>query len=82
MELRSLKLIAQEIIRDWTPPAIPAQPYLNAMSRLNSIKDNYGIDPGYEIVMYFLSNAGSWKGEVARRIKLELKEHLKSIGIK
>lgn len=55
-----------------------AKPYLDAMSCLNSIKDNYGADTGISIVAYFLSNASTWKGEIAKAIKLELKKRLKA----
>jgi hypothetical protein len=40
---------------------------------LNSIDDKYGYDSARSIVNYFLANAGTWRGEVARRIKKELK---------
>jgi hypothetical protein len=33
----------------------------------------YGADDARGIVMYFLANAGTWRGENARRIKAELK---------
>jgi hypothetical protein len=33
----------------------------------------YGYDTGKSVVLYFLSNATSWRGEVARRVKAELK---------
>lgn len=54
-----------------------AYPYLDAMLDLNSIKDSYGHDSAKSIVLYFLSNASSWRGDVARRIKAELKELVK-----
>ena len=38
-----------------------------------SINDNYGVDSGKSIVLYFLSNASTWRGETAKRIKKELK---------
>jgi hypothetical protein len=50
---------------------------LNAMSSLESIKDTYGMDSGYSIVAYFLSNASQWKSDVARMVKAELKRRLK-----
>lgn len=43
------------------------------MSDLSSIDDNYMFDSAKSIVLYFLANAQSWRGEVARRIKAELK---------
>lgn len=54
-----------------------ARPYLAAMRDLSSIKDDYGADTARSVVLYFLSNASTWRGETARRIKAELKELLK-----
>jgi hypothetical protein len=76
---RPLYQIANEIRKDWKAQAkngkIPeyALAYLNPMQTLNSIDDNYLFDSGKSIVLYFLSNATTWKGETARRIKAELK---------
>lgn len=78
METRSLSIIAREIGSDWKPVNFGAVPYLNAMSTLNSINDHYYLDSGSSIVAYFLSNAGTWRGEVARNIKKELNKMLKS----
>jgi hypothetical protein len=54
-----------------------AKPYLDAMMTLNSINDNYIAESGRSIVAYFLSNATTWKGEVARAVKKELNKRLK-----
>jgi hypothetical protein len=72
IESRSLSVIAAEIRKDWKKPYFGAVPYLNAMMCLDKITDNYGFDTGKSIVLYFLANAGTWKGETARRIKKEL----------
>jgi hypothetical protein len=75
---RSLSTIAAEIRKDWGAKVnYAARPYLDAMGSLNSINDRYGYDAGSEIVLYFLSNAGTWKGETAKRVKSELKSMLK-----
>lgn len=71
---RTLKEIANEIAADWKKPHFGAVPYLDAMKTLDSINDNYFFDSGKSIVLYFLANAGTWKGENARRIKKELKQ--------
>lgn len=81
---RPLYQIASEIRKDWKATSkngiyFGAKPYLDAMECLNSINDNYGADSGKSIVLYFLSNASTWKGETAKRIKAELK---KLAGIK
>ena len=74
MTTRPLYQIANEIKKDWKPVHPFAVPYLNAMSTLDKIEDNYIMDSGKSIVLYFLSNAGTWRGEVARTIKKELKK--------
>ena len=71
---RPLKESAKEIAADWKKPHFGAVPYLDAMKTLDSINDNYFFDIGKSIVLYFLANAGTWKGETARRIKKELKQ--------
>jgi hypothetical protein len=77
MHDRSLSSIAREIRADWKKPYFGAVPYLDAMLSLNSIKDDYYYDSGRIIVIYFLANAATYRGETAKRIKLELKEILK-----
>lgn len=75
--VRSLSDIAREISHTWPHPYFGAVPYLQAMSTLDKVSDRYGMDPGEDIVRYFLSNATTWRGEAARRIKAELKGMLK-----
>ena len=74
---RPLYEIAREIRKTWTKVSPYAEPYLEAMESLDSINDNYYFDSGKSIVLYILSNANTWRGEDARRIKAELKEMLK-----
>lgn len=73
----SLGEIAKLISEDWTKVSVAATPYLYAMLYLNSINDSYYADNGRTIVLYFLNNASSWKGEVAKAVKAELKARLK-----
>ena len=70
---RPLYEIATEIRRDWKKVYFGAVPYLDAMQTLNNITDNYYQDSGKSIVLYFLCNAGTWRGDIARRVKAELK---------
>jgi hypothetical protein len=71
---RPLYEIAAEVRSDWKKVYFGAEPYLDAMSSLNQVGDNYGMDTGDSIVRYFLSNAATWRGEVAKRVKNELKK--------
>lgn len=74
---RTLSVIAREVRQDWKKVYFGARPYLDAMSTMTSARDNYGLDSGEEIVLRFLGNASTWRGETARRIKAELKAMLK-----
>jgi len=73
---RPIKVIAQDIRANWPKVHYTAKPYLDAMSSLNSIDENYMFDSGKSVVNYFLSNARTWRGEDAKRIKAELKDML------
>lgn len=74
--VRPLHEIAAEITREWPKVYFGAVPYLRAMQSLETVYDHYGDDDGRGIVLYFLSNANTWRGNHARRIKTELKAHL------
>jgi hypothetical protein len=45
-----------------------------AMYSLDSINDRYGEDSARVILLYFLSNASLWRGQVAKEVKLKLKK--------
>ena len=77
-ESRPISTIASEISRDWGKVNFGAVPYLLAMHDLDSLADTYGYDSAESVVLYFLSNATTWRGESARRIKAELKGMLKA----
>jgi hypothetical protein len=77
MQHRPLFVIANEIKQDWKKPYFGAVPYLEAMQCLNSIEDNYFMDSAKTIIVYFLANATTWKGEKAREIKKELNKLIK-----
>lgn len=72
---RSLNAIASEICRTW--PAARNQyhqagSYVDAMKHCVLVTDMYGVETASGIVKGFLSNASTWRGADARRIKDEL----------
>jgi hypothetical protein len=71
--VRPLHVIARDIYQAWPKVNYAAKPYLEAMRDLSSINDRYGYDDARSIVLYFLSNAASFKGDTAKLLKLELK---------
>jgi hypothetical protein len=75
-----LSQIADVIRKDWGAKVdYVAKPYLQAMLTLPTIDSRYGLDDGKSIVLYFLSNASTWRGDVAKLVKAELK---KRAGVK
>jgi hypothetical protein len=72
-EPRPLHVIAAEIRQTWPKVNFGAVPYLEAMEQLTTVTDMYYTESGRTMVLYFLSNSGSWRGEDAKRIKNELR---------
>jgi len=78
--MRPIYTIAEEIYKLWRKPNgqsnvwYGAVPYLEAMSFLDKTTDMYFDDTAKSVVVYFISNAATWRGEDARRIKNELRQ--------
>lgn len=72
----SLSELAAIIRKDWSKQgkgvSIHAKDWLYALSTLQTIKDSFMAESGRTVVAYFLSNASTWKGDVAKAIKKEL----------
>ena len=75
-QTRPLYEVARDIRADWAKPYFGAVPYLEAMEAINGIHDMYYYDTADSVVRYFLANASTWRGDVARTIKAELKAML------
>ena len=71
--MRPLYVIASDIRANWPKINYAAKPYVEAMAMLDSISDNYYLDSGKSVVLYFLANSGTWRGDKAKAIKAELK---------
>lgn len=69
--------IAGVVRKHWKNVWFGAKPYLDAMFALNTVNDNYGADSGKSVVLYFLSNASTWRGPVAKAVKAELNKRCK-----
>lgn len=72
----TISQLAKLIIKDWGVVNYAAKPYLMAMNELTDINSAYGLDTGASIVRYFLSNASSYRGPIARAVKIELRRRL------
>ena len=75
----TLSEIASVIRKDWpvSKRYFGAVPYLDALGCMTNINDGYGADTGKQMVAYFLCNATTWRGPVAKEVKLELNKRLK-----
>lgn len=66
--------IVRTIRADWSNPYFGAVPYLDALEGLTSWTDRYGHDDATELALYLLNNLKTWRGDVARTVKAQLKE--------
>jgi len=69
--------IAYAIAKDWQNISPYAKDYLNAMKEITDIDGNYYADSAKSVVLYFLANASSYRGENARAYKSLLKAMVK-----
>lgn len=74
--MRPISKIAEDILHAWPRPNYAAKPYLEAMQEIETMSDSFGADSAKSIILYFLSNAQSFRGEKARELKAELKAML------
>ncbi len=79
---RPLHVIASDIRANWPNMPENARAYANPMAALDKITDAYYADSAQSVVLYFLSNATTWRGPEARRVKDELKAMLKANSYK
>jgi len=77
MEKRLISSIAYDIKKAWAKPYFGAKPYLDAMVHLNTINDKYYQDTARSVIMYFLANASTFRGNDAKVLKAELKNLMK-----
>lgn len=80
-QIRPLYEIAKEIRKDWgAKTSEHAKPYIREMAQFDKITDKGfsgdSADDADGIVKYFLNNASTWRGDVAKRVKAELKAML------
>ena len=74
---RPVYKIAEDILNDWKAPYFGARPYLAAMLTINNELENYGQDTAKTVILYFLSNAATYRGSKAKELKKELKTLIK-----
>jgi len=77
LESMTVYEITDVIRKDWKKIYFGAVPYLDAMGTMMNVTSTYGADSGKSIVLYFLSNATTWRGPVAKAVKAELKKRIK-----
>ena len=86
--MRTVSEVAGEIVSAWIDEQssrrgprpgylVTAWPYLEAMLRMKSPTEQYGMEDGEMVILYFLDNAQYWRGERAKALKTELKQMLK-----
>lgn len=76
---RPLSVIAHDIYKAWPKVNFAAKPYLEAIISLNKITDTYYADDARTVVLYFLANTSSFRGEQAKVLKAELRAILAAV---
>jgi len=76
---RPLYEIAKDIRENWKNIDPFAKEYVDALAKMKTINEKYGCEDADTIVIRFLCNVQTWRGEHARRIKLELNTMLKNM---
>ena len=73
-DTRTISAIARDIRAEWGAKVnYAARPYLDAMLRIDGPNDMFYADDAKNIVVYFLANANTFRGEKAKALKAELK---------
>lgn len=75
--MRAIHEVTSDIRREWPNVHYTARPYLDAMFYLCDKHSKYGLDSASDIVLRFIGNATSFRGERARELKAELKQIIK-----
>lgn len=74
---KTINQLGRLIAKDWPKPYFGAVPYIRALQEIDDGK--YLHEDEKTIVIYFLSNARNWKGDIAKKVKEELKRRHKLI---
>jgi hypothetical protein len=74
---RPIREIADEIVRDWRPMREELVPYVSRMLEMQTLQEADDVEEAKHAVRYFLDHSGPWRGEVAGRIKSELRAMVK-----
>lgn len=73
--MRLISDIAKDIRAEWGAKVnYAAKPYLDAMLYIGGPCGTCGLDSAQDVVLRFLCNASSFRGERARELKRELKD--------
>lgn len=66
--------IVRTIRADWRNPYFGAVPYLDALEGLTTWDCTVEFEHARALAPYLLNNLRTWKGEVARTVKAQLRE--------
>lgn len=72
--------ISRVVRKNWAKPNFAAVPYIESMGHCETLESRYIAEDGATQVVYFLSNATTWRGDVAKLVKAELNRRLKARG--
>lgn len=74
----TISVLFRMVRKDWKNTYFGAVPYIDALLCCQSLDSMYGVETARDLIPYFLANANTWRGDVARMIKKELKRRLEN----
>ncbi len=91
--MRKVSQVAEDIVSAWIDEQsvrrgpvpmylVTAWPYLEAMLKMATVKEMYGMEEGEMVILRFLDNATYWRGERARVLKAELNAMLEASNVR
>lgn len=76
MRTKTIRELMQIVKSDWQRPYFGAVPYIEALLQCETMDSRYLFETARDLVPYFLCNANTWRGEIAKEVKAELKQRL------
>lgn len=72
----TISVLFRHVKANWKNPYFGAIPYIDALLCCSELDSVYGVETARDLIPYFLANAQTWRGDVARMIKAELKRRI------
>ena len=74
----TLGQLLEQVKSDWTEAPQTIEECIQSLQMSGAAANNYLDAEAEEYLKFFLTNCSAWRGEVARRVKAELRKRLRN----